>query len=73
MKDKPNKNPLESYARYSSLAVQMLVIIFIGVFGGYKLDSLLHTKPLFILILSLLAVAAAIYHSIKDFIRPKKP
>jgi F0F1-type ATP synthase assembly protein I len=70
MKENRNKNSLENYARYSSLAIQMLVIIFIGVFGGFKLDALLHTSPLFTVLLSLLAVAAAIYNSVKDFIKP---
>jgi F0F1-type ATP synthase assembly protein I len=72
MKDSQNKDPLQNYAKYSGLAVQMLVIIFLGVFGGFKLDSYLHTKPLFTLLFSLLAVFAAIYLSVKDFIRPKK-
>ncbi len=72
MKDIQNKDPLQNYAKYSGLAIQMLVIIFLGVFGGYKLDVLLHTKPLFTLLLSLIAVFAAIYLSVKDLIRSKK-
>ena len=39
----------------------MLGIIVLGVWGGIKLDSLLGTKPLFIVVLSLGAVAAAMY------------
>ena len=55
------KRPLNSYARYSGMGLQMLTIILIGIFGGYKLDGWLHTKPLLIIILSLLSVILAIY------------
>lgn len=65
-------NPLQNYARYTSIGLQMLVIIFLGVFGGYKLDHLLHTAPLFTIFLSFAGVSLAIYHAIKDFIRFNK-
>ena len=68
----PDKDSLKNYARYSSLAIQMLVIIFLGVFGGYKLDQWLETKPLFTVILSLSGVTVAIYQAVKDFIKIKK-
>jgi hypothetical protein len=59
-----------SYMRYASMGTQMIVIIGIGVFGGYKLDKWLEFKfPIFTLILSLFSVAAAIYLSVKDFIK----
>ncbi|MBK6835882.1 MAG: AtpZ/AtpI family protein [Bacteroidetes bacterium] len=55
------------------MAFQMGAIITIGVFGGKKLDSWLELKtPIFTLILSLVSVTAAIYVSIKDFLKPKK-
>jgi hypothetical protein len=58
--------------RYASMGTQMLVIIALGVFGGYKLDKYLQFKiPVFTLVLSLLSVAAAIYLSIKDFLKKK--
>jgi F0F1-type ATP synthase assembly protein I len=50
----------------------MVVIIAAGVFGGFKLDELLNTKPLFIIILSLAGVAIAIYLPVKDVIKTKK-
>ena len=68
----PGKSPLNNYARYSGIAIQMLVIIFLGVFGGYKLDQLLGTKPLLIVLLSLAGVTIAIYQAVKDFIKIKK-
>lgn len=71
---KKNKNKpsdyLNSYARYSSLAFQMLFIILAGVFGGIKLDEWLQWKfPLFTVILSLLAVILSIYYAVKDFMK----
>lgn len=55
------KNNLNNYAKFSGVAFEMLGIIVLGVWGGIKLDSLLGTKPLFIVVLSLGAVAAAMY------------
>ena len=75
LKPKPSKEkrpPLESYARYSSLAFQMFAIIGFGIFGGVKLDEWLKIGfPVFTVLLSILSVAAAIYTAIKDLI--KKP
>lgn len=64
------KNPLPDYARYSSIAIQMLVIIAGGIFGGYKLDGFLHLKfPVFTVIFSFLSVAFAICFVIKDLLK----
>ena len=50
--------------------MQMLVIIFAGVFGGMELDKWLKLKfPVFTVILSVLSVFAAIYLVIKDLIK----
>lgn len=69
--DQENKG-LRDIARYSGLAVQMGVIIFIATWGGIKLDELAEFKnPVFTIILSLLGVFAAIYVAIKDFIIKK--
>jgi hypothetical protein len=58
--------------KYATMGTQMLVIIGLGVFGGYKIDKWLDLKiPVFTLVLSLLAVAGGIYLSIKDFIGKK--
>jgi F0F1-type ATP synthase assembly protein I len=63
---------LDPFARYSSLAFEMVIIILAGVFGGIKLDAILGCKPLFTAILSLAAVIIAIYFAIKDFLRISK-
>ena len=60
----------ESYVRYASMGTQMLVIIGLGVFGGYYLDHSLGLKfPVFTIVLSLLSIAAALYFAIKDFLQ----
>ena len=58
------KNNLNNYAKYSGVAFEMLGIIFLGVWGGIKLDTILDTKPLVTLVLSLGSVALAIYEII---------
>jgi len=79
MLEKNLKNPqkttkgLSDYARYSSMAFQMITIILVGVFGGMKLDKWLGTRfPVFTVVLSFVAVMLALYYSLKDFIRLKK-
>jgi hypothetical protein len=55
------------------MAIQMAVIIVIGVFGGIKLDKLLKLNfPLFTVIFSLLSVFFAIYLSVKDLFKKNK-
>ena len=65
------KRFLNNYARYSGIAIQMLAIILLGVFGGYKLDQWIHTKPLFTVTLSIGSVILAIYSVTKDLLRKK--
>ena len=72
MTARESNNPLQNYARYTSIGIQMFVIIFLGVFGGYKLDQYIGTAPLFVIIFSFAGVTLAIYYAIKDLIRKKK-
>lgn len=70
MSSKKEKKALSSYARYSSIAFQMLVIMLAGVFGGRELDRWLELQfPVFTLILTILAVILAIYFVIKDLLK----
>lgn len=62
---------LTAYSKYSTIAIQMVVIILGTTFGGIKLDSVAGTKPLFTVILSLLGVTAAMWLVIKDAIKRK--
>jgi len=60
---------IDKYAKYSSIAFQMIAIILVAVWGGLKLDEKFRNgQPLFIIIFSLLGVFIAIYIAIKDFI-----
>lgn len=74
------KNPLKSsdkqkkllsgYARYTSIAAQMLFTILAGVFGGIYLDKFLDWGfPVFTLLLTLAAVFLSIYIIIKEVSR----
>ena len=64
------KKGLDNFIRYSNIGIQMLVIIIAGVFGGYKIDVWMENKfPIFLITLSTLAVAAAIYTAVKDFLK----
>ena len=68
--DKQNRPPLESYARYSSLAFQMFAIIGLGIYGGVKLDQWLHLRfQVFTVLLSIISVGAAIYTAVKDLLK----
>lgn len=63
---------LNSYAKYSGLAFQMIAFILIGVFGGIKLDEWLKLDfPIFTVILSLAGTVMALYYGIKDFLKMK--
>ena len=68
----PENKGLTAFAKYSGIAVQMGVIIFLTTWGGIKLDKVVgFEKPVFTIILSLLGVFAAIWVAIKDFIIKK--
>ncbi len=72
-KEDQGKKLLENYARYTSIAFQMIVIILIGVFGGVKLDEWVEWSfPVFTVILSILSVILSIYYVTRDLIKWKK-
>jgi len=60
-------NPLNDYARFSAIGIQMIVIIGLGVYAGIKLDEKYPNKyKLFTIIFSLLAIAIALYSVIRQ-------
>ena len=61
----------QGYLKYSGMAVQMGLIILAGAFLGVKLDEHFKTGKIFTAILSLLAVFAALYLTLKDFMTKK--
>ncbi len=68
------KKPLPNFAKYSSMAFQMGIIIFAAAFGGIKLDAYITSIefPVFTLVLTIVGVFAAVYLSIRDLIKSNK-
>lgn len=62
---------MTAYSRYSTIAIQMAVIIIGMAFGGIKLDKVAGTDPLFTIILSLLGVTASMWLIIKEALKTK--
>jgi F0F1-type ATP synthase assembly protein I len=65
------KQGLDAYSRYSTIAIQMVIIIVITSLGGVKLDKLAGTEPILTVVLSLLGVASAMWLVIKEVLRNK--
>jgi ATP synthase protein I len=72
--NKQNQKPLNSYAKYSSLGIQMVLIIGGGCYAGYKLDEYFKNTetPIYTIILSLVSIGLAMYVVLKDFIKSNK-
>ena len=72
-KSKDQRDRLNSYARFSSIATQMFAIIGIGTYAGVKLDEYYPNKHnLYTLVLSLLSVILSIVFVIKRIIAASK-
>lgn len=70
--NKENDNPLKFYAKYSSLALQMIVIILAGAFGGRALDKLTNIEfPVLTLVLTILAVVIATIYGMRELFKEK--
>ena len=73
MKQRKNKdskkNQMYYFARYSGLAFEMLGIIVLGAFAGYKLDEKRAGEfPIWTVVLSLFAVIISLYLVIKKLL-----
>jgi len=67
---KEDANGLSKYAYYSGLGFQMIAIIGVFTFIGYKIDERMENqKPIFTAILSLLGVGISLYSVIKSVIK----
>ena len=63
-------NPLKFYAKYSSLAFQMIIIILAGAFGGKAIDSRINYEfPIFTLVLTILAVIIATVYGMRELFK----
>lgn len=71
--EKENKDsPLKFYAKYSTLAIQMIVIIVGGAFGGKALDSWVKWDfPVFTLVLTLLSVVGSVFYGMRELFKSK--
>ena len=64
---------LQSYARYSGLAFQMIAIILVFVWAGRKIDEIyFQGRSIFIIVFSLLGVSISIYYVLKDLLKIQK-
>jgi hypothetical protein len=62
-----DKDKLRIVAKYTSAAFQMVVIILLGALGGKWLDAYLGNEfKVWTLVLTIVAVALALYYFIKD-------
>ena len=54
--------------KYSGMAMQMGIIILVGVYAGQKLDEYLGTDPYLLVFMALLSIFAALYSTLKDLL-----
>ena len=70
---KDQKDRLNTYARFSSIAIQMFAIIGVGTYSGVKLDEAHPNKHnLYTVVLSLLSVILSIVFVIRRIIAASK-
>ena len=65
-----SQKQFSAYAKYSSLAIQMMLMIGIGTYGGFRVDKYLGWKfPVLTIVLSLLSVGFSIWYAVKDLLK----
>jgi F0F1-type ATP synthase assembly protein I len=70
---KKKDNPLKFYAKYSSLALQMIAIILAGAFGGRELDKMTTWEfPVLTVVLTILSVIIAIIYGMREMFKQNK-
>ncbi len=63
------KEPINSYMKYSTVAIEMAVTIGIGVGLGHLADNQFHITPYGKAAGALVFVIIAIYRAVRDFIK----
>ena len=67
-----SKNKFDSFIRYSSLGFEMMAIIGVGTFGGYKIDQWMNNDfNGFTLGLMILSVILAIVYGTRNLLNKK--
>lgn len=73
--NRPNnkKNKIDNFIRYSGLAFEMMAIIGLATFGGFKIDEWMNNKfKGFTLGLMIFSVIAAMLYATKNLLKRKK-
>lgn len=61
-------NPLRQYAKYSGIAFQMMAVMALSAWLGWKLDQKLNLQfPIFTLVFIITALALVLYKLIRSF------
>lgn len=69
---KKNKKDFDTYIRYSSLAFEMMAIIAVGTFAGYKIDQWMDNEfKAFTLGLMIFSVILAIIYGTRNLLKKK--
>lgn len=72
MNKEKKENPLKFYAKYSSLAFQMIAIILAGAFGGRALDKWVELEfPVFTVSLTILFAVGATIYGMRELFKQK--
>lgn len=65
-----NKNKFDEFIRYTSLGFEMMAIIALGTFGGYKIDQWMNNEfKGFTLGLMILSVVISIIYGIRNILK----
>lgn len=69
-RNQKNKNKFDDFIRYSSLGFEMMAIIALGTFGGYKIDQWMNNEfKGFTLGLMILSVVLSIIYGIRNILK----
>ena len=65
-----NKNKFDDFIRYSSLGFEMMGIIALGTFGGYKIDQWMNNDFRgFTLGLMIVSVVVSVFYGIRNILK----
>lgn len=71
-KKKKNDSSLKFYAKYSSLGLQMIVIIVGAAFGGREIDKYIDWEfPVFTVSLTIISVIVAVIYGMRGLFKQK--